>query len=100
MTSFLLLQIAQRIGQTPTRIRDLVLELMPFNKLPNNFLMLVGRGILKVKCTTCHTSLVNLYRIKRCPTGSSNHRKHISYTPPISFLLSYLLTPLSYEGTT
>jgi hypothetical protein len=64
MIPFRLFQISHTSAQTPTRIRILVFLSIPFNHLPKKFLMLVGGGKLKVKCTTRHTSLANRQRMK------------------------------------
>jgi hypothetical protein len=43
---------------------------VPFNHLPNKFLILEGGGMLKVNWTTCQMSLANLHLINKCSTDS------------------------------
>jgi hypothetical protein len=49
ITSLRQFQIAHIKAHTPIRIQALIFLSIPFSKLPNIFLILVGAGILKVK---------------------------------------------------
>ena len=81
--------IDQQIAETPIRIRALVFLSIPFNQLPNIFLILVGGGILYVLYTTLQTSCANEHERKICSIVSSNQQKeHLVH--PFHFLLARL----------
>jgi hypothetical protein len=62
---------------------------IPLSHCPNKFLIFVGGGILKVKCTTCQTNLANGYQINKCSTVSAELQKaHLGH--PVQHLFNKL----------
>jgi hypothetical protein len=74
-TSFLQFQIAHTKVQTPIRILDSVFLSNPFNQFPNKNLILVGGGMLKVRCSTLHINFANVHLMNICSIVSSLSQK-------------------------